>query len=358
MSSILSGGLTKNRAWTIAKRDLEDAFRNSTFLLILIGPVVCSVLFFHLSSQDDFGKPRLGIVGSQQEGLGLVLSTSDSVLLTLFSNSTEASDALDSGKIDGFVTLNSELATSIQADELPILELHVVESESLRTRILEKAIEEGSRTLADQELPVDLFVTAKVKREGDASWGEGLLPSWLVFTAMSGLMFCSASIIEEKDHRTLPGVLTSPVSMVELWVGKVGSGFILAYLSTLAVLLGNGIIPSAYLLLHLMAGCLAFAALGILVGLICSNGAAANAATSTLFMVIYIPLALQEMSLVFYRVAAFTPAFYLQRGTRYFMDGLTMSGLTDFLILSMFLGIFSFVGLMVTKKPQRIILGT
>ena len=39
-----------------AKRDLEDAFRNSTFLLILIGPVVCSILFFRLSSDEDFGK--------------------------------------------------------------------------------------------------------------------------------------------------------------------------------------------------------------------------------------------------------------------------------------------------------------
>ena len=320
--------------------------------------MVCSILFFRLSSDDDFGKPRLGLVGPRQEGLGLVLSTSDSVRLMSFSSSPEAKVALDKGKIDGFVVLDQDLSSQIQNDGFPTISLHVVETESLRSRLMERTIENCARTVAGQEIPVDLQIQGVIGRKGDVSWAQGLLPSWLVFTAMSGLMFCSASIIEEKDHRTLLGVLTAPVSMVELWVGKVGSGFILSYLSTLAVLLGNGIIPSAYLLLHLMAGCLGFAALGILVGLLCSNGAAANAATSTLFMVIYIPLALQEMSVLFYRAAIFTPAFYLQRGTRYFMDGHTMNGLTDFLFLLAFLAGFALLGLWAARNTKRILLGT
>jgi ABC-type Na+ efflux pump permease subunit len=345
------------RAWAIAKRDLEDAFRNSTFLLILIGPVVCSILFFHLSSDDDFGKPTLGVVGSRQEGLGLVLSTSDAVLVQSFDSLTTARTALDDGTIDGYVYLEPQLADSILADDFPPLSLFVVETDSLKTRLLERAIESAARTVAGQEVPLDLQLEGEVGRKGDADWSKGMLPSWLVFTAMSGLMFCSASMIEEKDHRTMLGVLTAPVSMVELWVGKVGSGFILSFLSTLAVLLGNGIIPSALLLLHLMAGCLAFAALGILVGLLCSNGAAANAATSTLFMVIYIPLALQEMSVIFQKVAMFTPAFYLQRGTRYMMDGLTSGGLADFTILLAFVLGFTAMGLWASKDTKRILLG-
>lgn len=345
------------RAWAIAKRDLEDAFRNSTFLLILIGPVVCSILFFRLSSDDDFGKPRLGIVGSRQEGLGLVLSTSDQLVAHSFVSDELARDSLEEGDIDGYVHLNAELANSILNDDFPSLELKVVESESLKTRLLERAIEHAARTLAGQEVPIDLQVEGKIGRKGDADWSQGMLPSWLVFTAMSGLMFCSASMIEEKDHRTMLGVLTAPVSMVEMWIGKVGSGFILAYLSTLAVLFGNGIIPSAYLLLHLIAGCLAFSALGILVGLLCSNGAAANAATSTLFMVIYIPLALQELSVLFYKVAALTPAFYLQRGTRHFMDGATAGGLADFTILLAFVLGITALGLWASRNTKRILLG-
>jgi ABC-type Na+ efflux pump permease subunit len=346
------------RSWAITFRDLEDAVRNSTFLLILVGPVICSILFFQLSTDDDFGKPRLGLVGSRQEGLGLVLSTSDSVLITSLSRVEEAQVELDKETIDGFMVLDPTLAEDIKSDNFPTLTLHVVETESLRSRLLERAIENSARQLADQEIPVDLQVKGEIARKGDASWAEGLLPSWLVFTAMSGLMFCSASIIEEKDHGTLLGVLTAPVSMVELWIGKVGSGVILSFLSTLAVLLGNGIIPSTYLLLHLTAGCLAFAALGLLVGLLSSNGATANAATSTLFMVIYIPLALQEMSVLFYRVASFTPAFYLQRGTRYLMDGHMLSGLTDFGILAAFGMCFALLGLGATRNRSRILAGT
>ena len=345
------------RAWAIAKRDLEDALRNSTFLLILIGPVVCSILFFRLSGDDDFGKPRLGVVGAQTEGLGLVLSTSDSILYRSFDSAAKAEAALDREEIDGFVDIPSDLTEQIVDDGFPTLTLHVIETESLRTRLMERALESCSRTLANQELPVDLLIDGKIEKKGEADFAEGMLPNWLVFTALSGLMFCSASIIEEKDHRTLPGVLTAPVNMVELWVGKVGSGIILSFLSTLAVLIGNGIVPSTYLLLHLIAGCTAFAALGILVGLLCSSGAAANAATSTLFMVIYIPLALQEMSVLFNRVAAFSPAFYLQRGTRYFMDGHTGNGLTDLGILLGFGACFALMGLWTTRRPERILMG-
>ena len=156
------------RAWAIAKRDLEDAFRNSTFLLILIGPVVCSILFFRLSSDDDFGKPRLGIVGSRQEGLGLVLSTSDQLVAHSFVSDELARDSLEEGDIDGYVHLNAELANSILNDDFPSLELKVVESESLKTRLLERAIEHAARTLAGQEVPIYLQVEGKIGRKGDA----------------------------------------------------------------------------------------------------------------------------------------------------------------------------------------------
>lgn len=349
--------LIGTRAWAIAKRDLDDALRNSTLVLILIGPVLCSLLFFKLSSRDDFGKPVLGVVGSLQEGVGLVLSTSDSVVLRGFATQQEAAQALDKGRVDGYIELRAELAQEIVGEEFPSLALHVVETESLKTRLLERALEESARTVAGQELPLDLILDGETTQKGRADWAQGMLPSWLVFTAMSGLMFCSASLIEEKDHGTLLGVLTAPVSMVELWIGKVGSGVILSFLSTLAVLLGNGIFPSAHLLLHLVVGCLAFAALGILVGLLSANGAAANAATSTLFMVIYIPLALQEMSVLFYRIAAFTPAFYLQRGTRFFMDGQAMRGSIDLGILLGFALVFALAGMWVSRRPSRILQG-
>ena len=347
-----------NRAWTIARRDLEDALRNSTLLLILIGPVLCSVLFFRLSNRHDFGKPTLAVLGSRQEGVGLVLSTSDAVVLKSMDTEQAAREALDKGRIDGYVVLDSDLARGIREDDFPTVVLHVTESESLRTRLLERALEEAGRTVAAQELPLDLVVDGKTPNKGRADWAQGMLPSWLVFTAMSGLMFCSASFIEEKDHGTLLGVLTAPVSMVEMWIGKVGSGVALSFLSTLAVLLGNGIIPSAYLLLHLIVGCLAFAALGILVGMLSANGATANAATSTLFMVIYIPLALQEMSVLFQRIASLTPAFYLQRGTRLLMDEQVMRGLTDMGILFGFTLIFALLGLWFSSKPERILQGT
>lgn len=344
------------RAWAIWRRDVEDAIRNSTFLLVLIGPVVCSVLFFRVSATDDFAKPSLGLVGSRTEGIGLILATSNAVKLSSFRTVDTGREALEKGKVDGVLEIPANLSADIMDNQFPVLALTVQEAKSLRTSLLTKVIEEAARTIARQDLPIDLVVngaTAPGNEEED--WSKGMLPNWLVFTAMSGLMVCSASFIEEKEQRTLLGVLTAPVSMVELWVGKVGAGFTLAFVSTLAVLLGNSILPSSLLLLHLIAGCLSFSALGILVGIICTNQSAANAATSTLFMVIYIPLALQELSTVLNRAATFSPAFYLQRGSRFFMAGQVENGLIDLGVLIVFFLAFSVLSLWLARSSKRIL---
>lgn len=346
------------RVWAIWRRDLEDAVRNSTFLLVLVGPVLCSILFFRVTGDDDFAKPTLALLGSRQEGIGLVLSTSDALKVQAFDNLERAQAALESGDVDGVLDVPSGLSESIVAGELPLLQLSVTDGDSLRTALLTRVIEEAARTVADQEVPIDLEIQDGQGESGDKDLASSLLPSWLVFTAMSGLMVGSAAFIEEKEQRTLLGVLTAPVSMVELWLGKVGAGFTLALLSTLAVLLGNSIIPSSWLLLHLIAGCASFAALGILVGLICTNQSAANAATSTLFMVIYIPLALQELSAVLSRAATLSPAFYLQRGSRAFMAGQTESGLADLTVLIIFFFVLSGLGLWAARSAKRILPGS
>ena len=346
-----------SRTWAILKRDLEDAVRNSTFVLVLLGPVFCSILFFRVSAADDFARPKLGIVGSKSEGLGLVLSTSDSLKALALPSVDSAQDALEDGDVDGFIVLSEEINSEILSDGFPTLELQTADPVAVKTVLLTSAIEEASRTVAGQEIPVDILVSGSIS-DGEKDWSRGLLPSWLVFTSMSALMVVSAAVIEEKEQRTLVGVLTAPVSMLELWVGKVGSGFLLAYLSTLTVLLGNGVSPSPILLLHLSAGCFCFAALGMLVGLLCSNQSAANAATSTLFMVIYIPLALQELSEVLSRAAAFTPAFYLQRGTRAMLAGQTQNGVLDLAVLSSFLIVFAVWGLVSARSSKRILSDT
>ena len=121
-------------------------------------------------------------------------------------------------------------------------------------------------------------------------------------------------MIEEKVTGTLAQVLTAPVTMVEVVVGKVGAGWLLATVSTVLVLILNRAPAGLGTLTLIAIGCLTLAAVGVLIGLVTANLSAANAATSALFMLLFIPVALAEFSQVMERVAIYSPAYYLQKG--------------------------------------------
>lgn len=321
----------------ILVKDLEDAVRSHTLVLVLVGPVILSVFFTRSFSDKDLRRPELALFDPGRSGLARVLRASDLVRLREVSSAESGRQLVENGELAAFLVVSQGFDEELLADEFPRLDLTVDETASGKVALIREAVRAALREQVGQEIPADIRVERIGKSQKPVA---GLLPLWVVFTALSGLMVSSSSFIEEKDSGTLAQVLTAPVSMVEVIVGKVGVGFILATLAAVLVLVFNGITPDVRLLGLTAVGCLAFSSLGVLIGLGAASQSAANAATSAIFMVLFIPVALADYSQTMGKLAMLSPAFYLHRGVGAGLGGHAAFWMQDMLALSAtFLGI-------------------
>ncbi len=298
--------------WAFFRKDLEDALRSQTLLFVLVAPVILSIFFVQSFGKKDFRPPKMALYAAESTRLERALQTRESIELEVVESEEEARRAVQDRRVSLAVLVDSGFDRSLEAGEYPVLRLLTDPAEVARVALGREALRSALRDMVYQEMPADI----RVEKLGLSSdWaGSTMLPTWVVFTALSGLMVASSSMIEEKVSGTLPQVLTAPVTMVEVVVGKVGAGWLLATVSTALVLILNRAPAGLGVLTLIAVGCLALAAVGVLIGLTTANLSAANAATSALFMLLFIPVALAEFSRVMAKVACWSPAYYLQRG--------------------------------------------
>ncbi len=334
----------------ILAKDFEDAVRNQTLVLILVGPVLLSVLFNRAFSDRDLRLPEVALHGPESGGFVRILKTTELVKIRLVASLAEGRELVRAGQVPVAISVGESFDEELLADAFPRLELVVDESAHTDVALVRQALRSALREQAGQEIPADI----RVEKIGENPKPKAaLLPLWVVFTALSGLMVTSSSLIEEKDSGTLAQVLTAPVSMVEVVVGKVGVGFALASLAAFLVLILNGVPLGPRLLSLTCAGCLAFASLGVLVGVSSAGQTAANAATSALFLVLFIPVALANFSKTMDQVAAFSPAFYLHRGVADGVAGQAGSWLLDLTVLLAVFIIVCLLGSFLLRRETR-----
>lgn len=301
--------------WAFFRKDLEDATRSHTLLLVLLAPVILSVFFVNSFGEKDFRPPKVALYAAEPSRLETALKARESLELEVVDSTESARQAVLERRACLALVVDKGFDKALEAGDYPVLTLVTDPAEVARVALAREALRSALRDMVYQEMPADI----RIEKLGEVSeWGSGagatMLPTWVVFTALSGLMVASSSMIEEKVSGTLPQVLTAPVTMVEVVVGKVGAGWLLASVSAVLVLILNRAPAGPGVLLLIAVGCLALSAVGVLIGLMTANLSAANAATSALFMLLFIPVALAEFSRVMARVAVLSPAYYLQQG--------------------------------------------
>ncbi|GMU51394.1 MAG: hypothetical protein AMXMBFR33_05400 [Candidatus Xenobia bacterium] len=293
-------------------KDLEDAARSQTLLVMLLGPVVLSVLMARSLGAADIRRPLLAVYDPGSSGLVRVLEASELIRIERVSSWSQGRELVERGRAPASLGVPAGFDGSLEQDLFPRLDLAVDESYRGQVAVIREAIRSALREQVGQEIPADIRVD-KV-REFTGAPRKTLLPIWVVFTTLGALMVTASTLVEEKEKKTLSAILAAPVELWEVLAGKLLSGFFLAALASVLVLaLNQGFTRSWLSELALIAlGCLAFAGLGTLVGLSVQSQATANAVLSGLYLVLFVPVALADVSQVMFQAARWMPTYYLQ----------------------------------------------
>lgn len=306
----------------IFRKDLEDAVRSHTLVLVLIGPVLLSVFFARSFTGEDVRRPALAVCDGGGSGLVQALRSTGLFRLVESGDWEGCRRLVHEGKVAGALRIPSGFDQELREDRFPRLDLVVDESARSQVPIVREGVRGALRQQAGQDLPADVRVEKVNEVRGEVR--QVLLPIWVVFTCLGGMMVTSSTLVEEMEKKTLAAVLLAPAALADVLAGKVAAGFLLAFGSSALVLAlnsdGQGNLIGIAVLLAL--GALVFSAGGTVLGLYTRGQAAANAAASVLYLVLFVPVALADLSATMRSLSGWLPTWHLY-------DGINRALLTD-----------------------------
>ena len=253
------------RVWRVLAKDLRRGPRSPLVLWALVAPIALTLLLDTVSGLTD-SRPRLGVVAESEmsswaEGI-------DGIATTRVASEESLRQLLLDGRLDAGVVTSADFEEAVRAGEQPRLNLQISGASSAANRgIITSELLGAVRQLASATPAVDIVVV----RLGAQAPGldARMLPLVVMLAlAIAGAVVPGASLVEEKEHRTLQALLVTPASPGEVLLAKGVAGWILAVAAGALTVAVNGALgaQAAALLLALVIGAVMTAEIGLLLG--------------------------------------------------------------------------------------------
>jgi ABC-2 type transport system permease protein len=257
------------RLGVLFRKDLIYGSRNVIFVFALVMPLVLSLVMGLLFGTLFNEKPKLGIVDEGSSQLLSALQSTDFLIVQQYASEDALLTELASGAVEMGLILPPDFDASLQDTTASDVTFYVWGQSLLKNRaIISAAVMDQLVSLTGRETPIEVNTVAVGDREA-VSWQARLLPLVVLMSVViGGVMVPATSMVEEKQHRTLRALTTTPMTMAEVFLTKGLMGVLLAIFSGIAILTLNGgwgTQPGLLLLVLTLAGMLA-SSFGIFLG--------------------------------------------------------------------------------------------
>ncbi len=256
------------RIRTLIKNEVFYGPKDIVLVMSLVIPVLLA-LFFNLAFGNIFSdRAALGLLDKGDSEMAGQLQSSSSINLKVYNNEDDLKAAAANGSIDMGIILPAGFDNMIQSGNAEIQAYTWGESMIKHRVIIGTIINEAVHKISGSTLPVNIETIAL----GDISsvpWNDRLLPL-VVLTALffGGMMLPAASLINEKNKRTLEALSVSPATIGEIFTAKGTIGAALALVMGVLTLAISGQFNSSFLSLILVMalGSIMAAQLGLIAG--------------------------------------------------------------------------------------------
>jgi ABC-2 type transport system permease protein len=241
---------------------------------IIFGPIAISLLITLIFSNIFADTAKLGLVDEGDSPLTDAALKTDSIITREYNSDAEVRQAVENGSVDMGLVLPADFDSRLSQGQAINLTVYVWgESLAKNRSILGVTILDLIRETGGQEAPVEIE-SIILGDEISIPWNDRLLP-FIVLMAifLGGIMVPAASIINEKEKKTINALLVSPASIADVFIAKGIAGAIMSLIVGILILLINQAFSAQPLLLVgvLSLGAILASELGLILGTVMNN---------------------------------------------------------------------------------------
>lgn len=257
------------RVSVLLMKEIKQGATNFFFAYALVMPIILS-LIVTLVFGDLFSQmPRLGVYDVNQSTIADELLATEHITVTAYASETALRDAVERGVVTAGVIFAEDFASRLADGQ--VAEMRVIywseslpsDSAIISSRLLE---------VIDVAHSTDSGITLEEIQLGEGTeldWSERLLPMIVLMTiVLGGVLVPAASLVDEKQKRTLTALIITPASLVEVYIAKALLGITISVVMGLVVLVLNNAFGGqpALLVTVLGMGAIASSVFGVLLG--------------------------------------------------------------------------------------------
>jgi len=280
------------RIGVLLNKELRYGFKSYFFIFAIVAPLIFTIFMNLLFGTLFSAKPKLGVINKGHSQIVESLENMESINLKEYSSEKELKDAVETGARDVGVVLEENFDSIIKKGELTKLTIYVWGESLLKNRaIVSSALLYQIRDIFGKKVPVDIIPVSL----GDADnipLKDRFLPLIVLMAIfISGFAIPSASLVDEKQKRTIGAVLATPATQGDIFIAKGLLGIIVSIIMGILILVLNQAFNAQFLLiiLILFLGAIMASCLGLIIGAFMKDTASLYSAIKGLGLIIYGP---------------------------------------------------------------------
>lgn len=302
----------------VVRKELDDLARNRTLLVSLFAPVVLAVLFVQVMERAQATPvARIVLLQGTDVRIHSLLSLTGAFDVFDVDSAETARERVESGSADAALLLPPDFDVRLRSGPAPSVTLVIRQDVSPRSASAIAALTELMRMRAGQPSPVALSLEPVGPQDARRAARGQWLVGFVVFELLMGFGIAATSLVEERERGTMQAIRVTGASPGAVLAGKGLVVWGLCLVAALAMIGLSGLLcsPLSGLLAVMFAGCGFAVALGLWVGALFPNLAAANAGLPVIFMVVFVP-SLLETQVRWAERLAWMPGHWLTQGLK------------------------------------------
>ena len=307
------------RIWILMGKEFRLGATSFMSIYVLVMPVILSLLIALVFGDLFAGTPRLGLHDAGgNETLVQALVDHPSIKTGTYSSEAALKGAVGRGTVEVGLSLPAGfadvLASGAAEANLTIYRWGEAGARSLGLleAVITRALMEGSGIAFDQ-LPVGVEIT-QLGKANTTTWSQRLLPLILIMSiVLSGLFIPASSLVDEKQKGTLVALITTPTSLLDVYLAKTLVGVVLSAVMAVVILVLNSSFAGQLSLLFLVIalGGLMSSVLGVILGSVSRDMETFMGIIKVLGLVLYAPGLLELFPRIPAWIGRVFPTYYV-----------------------------------------------